>query len=129
LIQDRSTRVIVPIEAIFHSDWSYDKNIIQNEIQPRLIEEEIPNLLLFPCLLIKQSKWEASKQQDSREHSNYKRLMEADDCRIRVIFWEELLHIILDDGGNAYVEDQIARPERGSYFIFKDDWFVSDYRN
>ena len=128
LIQDHSTRVMVAIEAKVQSNWSYNKDIASNEKRLKLIENEIPNLTMFPCLLLTESKWKASARQKSRQHSNYQRLVESDGCRTRVVFWEELLAITNDIKVRAYIEDQLARSHRSRY-AFEGGWFKQGLPN
>ena len=126
LIQDHSKRVIIPIEAKVHSNWSYEKDIMSNEKRLGLIEENIRNLSIHPCLLLTKAKWHAAAQQESREHSNYKRLIESSDCRTRVIFWEDLVSITEQKQVRTYIEDQLRRPERGFRYKFIDEWYARD---
>jgi len=122
-IHDRSKRVLIPIEAKVHSNWSYEKDILSNEKRLGLIEKEMSDIKIIPCLLVTSTKWEASSRQESNEHSNYQKMMESEDCRTRVIFWEELLDITTDDCVRVFVENQLARPKTGFDFTFHDNWF------
>lgn len=123
-IHDRSTRVLVLIEAKVHTDWKYDKDIDSNEERIGHIEEEMAGTQFVPCLLVTRKKWEACKRHDSPEHSNYLRMIDADYCRTRVILWEELLAITNNARVEAYLEYQLARPRGGFRYSFEDDWFV-----
>ena len=49
LVHDRSTSVVIPIEAKVHSNWSYEKDVISNERRLRLIEREMPSARFFFC--------------------------------------------------------------------------------
>ena len=129
LVHDRSTSVVIPIEAKVHSNWSYEKDVISNERRLRLIEREMPSARFFPCLLLTEGKWSACTNQKSKEYSNYRQLIEANDCRTRVILWEELLDLASNDQVVAYVRGQLARPREGFGYGFEDGWFVRRPRN
>ena len=129
LIHDRSTSVVIPIEAKVHSNWSYEKDITSNERRLRLIEKEMPSVRFYPCLLLAESKWKACTNQKTKEYSNYRELIETNDCRTRVILWEELIDLASDDEVAAYVRGQLARPRDGFGYGFDNGWFVRDRRS
>ncbi len=129
LIHDRATNVLIPIEAKVHSNWSYEKDIISNERRLSLIESKMEGITVIPCLLVTKGKWETCVLQSSKEYSNFKRFSEAQDCRTRVIFWEELMEITSDVHVRSYVENQLTRPYEGFGYGFENNWFVRKSRN
>ena len=124
LIHDRSTYTLIAIEAKVHSDWSYDKDILSNNARLSLIQGEIPTTQIIPCLLVTRAKWEASARYDTDEHSNFQRMMKAEDCLTRVIFWEELFDLVNNDRVKGHFKNQLARASEGFGYKFHDNWFV-----
>ena len=127
LLHDRSTETLVAIEAKVHSDWSYEKDILSNEARLTLIQGEIPNTKIETCLLVTRAKWDASARFDKDEHSNFQRMMKDENCRTRVIFWEELIDLVQDYRVKDHFNTQLTRATQGFGFKFKDGWFVQDF--
>jgi hypothetical protein len=121
--------VVIAIEAKVHSDWSYEKDIKGNEQRLRLIKDRMPPSVTFVhCLLLTKNKWDACERLKSGEQSNYRQLIESDDCRTRVILWEELLDLVDDKRVAKYVKAQLARPSEGFGYEFDGGWFIRDRR-
>ena len=123
IIHDRPNRVVIPIEAKVHSNWSYDKDILANERRLEAIERQMPATRFIPCLLVTRQRWEECQRHESHEHSNYRRFTETPHCRTRVLLWEDLLPLVTELPVKDHISSQLARPEKGFRYEFEDGWF------
>jgi hypothetical protein len=123
LVHDRSTRTIVTIEAKVHSDWSYRKDILENDARLRRIEERIPGVRLVPCLLVSRSKWEAVQKQRNHGGSQYRLFVESPDNRFRILLWEDVAEVCGEDSVRRFVAAALSDRSGEVAYTFGDDWF------
>jgi hypothetical protein len=124
LIHDRESKTVITIEAKVHSDWTYAKDIAANDKRIERIEAHMPGTTFVPCLLLKKEKWEQAAQMQSHPQSNYRKFVEADGNRFRVLFWEELATWIDRPELKAFVQSVLAHPPSIASYYFDDGWFV-----
>ena len=123
LLHDRANRVVVPIEAKVHSDWSYEKDVIDNERRLRAIQAQLPEIHFVPCLLITSSRWEECQRHGSQQHSNYRRFAEEASCRTRVLLWEDLAGLIREATVREHIVSQLQAPGGRPRYSFSEGWF------
>ena len=122
LIHDELNRTIVTIEVKLHSNWSYDKDILSNKERLRLIQQSLPQIHLFPILLVSHSRWENAKRMESHQYSNYIKFRDKPDCPFIVILWEQLLDIIDNPDVRKFLVSQLYR-DKGIGYEFARGWF------
>ena len=126
LLQDKSNRTLVTIEAKLHSNWSYEKDIISNQDRLNKLEGSIGNISIFPILLVSQFRWIHTKNKESVIHSNYVQFRDTPECRFRVILWEQIADIIPNEDVKRFLHSQVSRFDFGFGYKFQNGWFAQD---
>jgi hypothetical protein len=129
LIQDKSSRTVIAIEAKVHSDWSFDKDINSNERRLKTLQDHMSGALFVPCLLVTRARWNECERRESLEYSNYKRFKDEPTCRTIVLLWEELVELVEDVAVKNFVNEQLARRKTGFGYGFSDNWFFRHRRS
>jgi hypothetical protein len=124
VIHDISASTIIAIEAKLHSNWSYDKDIVSNQARHAQLNSIVPATAIIPVLLVTRFRWERAKAKESSEHSNYLRFLQDPNCSFRVVLWEEIAGLILEERVREFLEAQLARYDRGSSYARSGKWFV-----
>jgi len=128
LIHDKSNRTIVCIEAKLHSDWSYDKDILQNQDRHNLLKSVLPQTQFYSVLLISRYRWNQVKKKESDKDSNYKRFRDGSECGSIVILWENLRDVIGNESVRLFLDSQLDRLNRGLLYRIDTDWFIQTSR-
>jgi hypothetical protein len=123
LIHDELNNTIVTIEAKLHSNWSYDKDILSNKRRLDLIQNNLPQIHLFPVLLVSRCRWENAKKMESHQNSHYVRFRDAPDCPFIVILWEQLNNTIENPDVHQFLVSQLDRCSKGFSYGFIGNWF------
>jgi len=121
LIQDESNKTLVSIEAKLHSNWSYEKDIVENKKRLDFIAGRIPNIKIFPILLVSRNSWKNVKRMGPHRDSNYTKFQCDQDCPFIVIFWDQLAEIVNNSEVSRFILSQQDRRSQG--YEFDDQWF------
>jgi len=121
LIQDESNKTLVSIEAKLHSNWSYEKDIIENKKRLDFIAERIPTIKIFPILLVSRNSWNNVKKLGPHRDSNYTKFQCDQDCPFMVIFWDQLAEIVNNPKVSQFILSQQDRRNQG--YEFDGQWF------
>lgn len=124
LIHDKNNNVIIAIEAKLHSAWSYEKDIVSNTSRHDLIRNALPSVIIKPVLLLLKYRWDYTKKQESKDHSNYLRFKNDKECKFIVILWEQIRDLIDDEKVMGYFEAQVNRVNLGVGYSFEENWFI-----
>lgn len=123
LIQSKSTRTIIAIEAKLHSNWSFEKDIKSNQDRLQKIEKRLSPINIYPILLVTKKRWDGALAMENNGNSNYGQLKNAASNKCRVILWEDVLKIIDHPKVVEYLEFQLKRTSNKSKYKFESDWF------
>jgi hypothetical protein len=121
LIQDEPNKTLVSIEAKLHSNWSYEKDIVENKKRLDFIGERIPNIKIFPILLVSRNSWKNVKKMGPHRDSNYTKFQCDQDCPFIVIFWDQLADLVNNSVVSQFIFSQLDRGNRG--YEFDGQWF------
>ena len=126
LIQCKSTRTLICIEAKLHSDWRYDKDIEENQDRQHRIRDMMnDNIKVVPYLLVTTAKWQAVQELVGHKKSNYNRLLEdlpGSEYQCNLILWEDLMRCISHQEVKDYLTRQLEISSKNKY-NFNGDWF------
>ena len=123
IVHDRSTRTLVFIEAKVHSDFSYDKDIVENSARIQAVRDRLGDCHAVHCLLIKQSKWKEVQRQVGNRNSQFAKLCADKGCSTRIVTWEQFASICDDPDVSTYLQTQLSRTHPVPPYAFKDGWF------
>jgi hypothetical protein len=123
LLHDVTSRTLIAIEAKLHSDWSHEKDIVANQSRHSQLTDLLPGINLVPVLLLSERRWIRVKKKESNEHSNYRRFVEDEHCRFRVILWEQIASIIKERIVRDFLNSQLSRYDTGLFYRSSQDWF------
>ena len=126
LLHDKTTNNIATIEAKLHTNWSYQKDIISNKRRIDYINSKLPNVTFYPILLLIQQRWDQVKKIENHLHSNYTAFMDDHECPFKVLFWQQIGELILDNNVKQYMDSQLNRLARGLKYRFENEWFVQN---
>jgi hypothetical protein len=123
IVHDRSTRTLVFIEAKVHSDFSYNKDIVENSARIRAVRDGLGDCHAVHCLLIKQSKWKEVQRQVGNRNSQFAKLCADKDCTTRIVTWERFADICDNSTVSKFLGAQLKRLHPVPRYCFKDGWF------
>ena len=126
LLHDITSRTLVAIEAKLHSDWSHEKDILENQSRHSQLTDLLPRINLVPVLLLSERRWNRVKQKEPREKSNYRRFVEDAQCRFRVVLWEQIASIIVERHVKDFLDSQLSRYDTGLFYRSSQDWFFQE---
>lgn len=99
----------VSIECKFLEDMKFGKDIEEVQKRMKAVSQEL-GLVPIQMLLMKQSKWDESKNLGKHEGSFYTKFQTKEiDLPVIVLFWHELDSLIKDDRVKLYLSKQIER--------------------
>lgn len=124
LIQDIHNKVLIPIEAKLFSDWSYEKDIKENTIRHTIVGDKMNNNSIYPVLLISANKWKSSLSLQNHPSSNYSRLFNDPATNFRVVCWEDILEILVDQRVRKFAEMILkSKSPEEMRLTIEDGWF------
>jgi hypothetical protein len=124
LIHSKRSNVIFTIEAKLNSNFTFSKDILQNQKRINTIHQKLDTVKIIPILLLRKSKW----LEKYHTGSNHYKFLHFKENQFRVIFWEDILEIIgqFDKKVHNYLKQQLARNNKKSKYIIKDNWLVHE---
>jgi hypothetical protein len=124
LVHDRATRTLVFIEAKVHSNFRYDKDIMENAARIRAVTDRLGDCHAVHCLLVKQSKWAEVQRQVGNRNSQFAKLRADTSCSTRVVTWERFADICDDAAVAAFLRAQLKRRHPVEPYRLGDGWFA-----
>ncbi len=123
LIHDRCERILIAIEAKVHDDWSYDKDILENDERLRRIEAQLGDVKVVPCLLLKSDKWDQCRRKINSKGSHYRRFNEETGNRFRVLLWEDIIALCKSKTVQSFADSVLSHPPSKAKYNFSSGWF------
>jgi hypothetical protein len=131
-LHDRSTRTMVCIEAKFHGNWNYEKDIKENSRRVSAIAQRLGDCNAVHCLLIKDEKWRAVQKLVNHAQSQWKMVLNDVACSTRFFTWEQFIGICPKTKAAEYLSAQLRRNIRrqkgtpAARYRFVNGWMDGD---
>mgnify|MGYP001393470361 CR=1 FL=1 len=125
LIQDATNKILIPIEAKFYDDWTYEKDIIENSTRHKVLMKLLPDAKIIPLLIITEKKWKECIDHQNHKASNYKKLIDNKRNNFRVLCWEDLRPLVADNARLLnYINGRLNITNKNKMRVnIKDNWF------
>jgi len=125
LIHSKKAKTLIAIEAKLHSGWSFSKDIEVNQKRLLKIKEHIPDIKIYPFLLIKESNWIGVSNKSSQYGSNITKIKNYKQNLTSIVMWEDLMRAIkpLNQKVHEYMSEQLKRQAKSNKYSFNEDWF------
>ncbi len=124
VLHDRGNEILIAVEAKFHSDWSYTKDIEANARRLSLIAENLSTTDVLACLLVTEAKWKEAVRMVKRPNSGFARLSNIRGRAFAVITWESLLPLCENDVARLYLAHQLRQTKAEWRYEFVDGKIV-----
>jgi len=108
-IIDNKNKLCLAIEAKFLTDWSYEKDILENSLRIKSCNEVLKEYKFIQCLLIKENKWKEAIKLKNHPYSNYTKIKNQTETSFVVLTWETLIESIPDRKVKEYFNGLISK--------------------
>lgn len=124
VLHDRGNEILIAVEAKFHSDWSYSKDIEANARRLSHIAENLPTTEVLACLLVTEAKWKEAERRVKHPNSSIARLSNIRGRAFAVITWESLLRLCKNDLPGLYLAHQLRQTKAEWRYEYVDGKIV-----